>query len=112
MIAELAHVMEHLLNFPASCPGAGSLVRDRYVCDVHCPAIHLHVGVKEEEGPEETLVFRQTGWGWWDGGMRRRQWTNAEVEGRVRGLGGEGVQPGDGGLWDIAGTVRPEGVLD
>ena len=24
--------------------------------------------------------------------------------GRVRGLGGEGVQPGDGGLWAIAGT--------
>ena len=24
--------------------------------------------------------------------------------GRVRGLGGEGAQPGDGGLWAIAGT--------
>ena len=25
--------------------------------------------------------------------------------GRVRGLGGEGVQPGGGGLWAIAGTA-------
>ena len=26
------------------------------------------------------------------------------IDGRVRGLGGEGVQPGDGGPWAIAGT--------
>jgi len=25
--------------------------------------------------------------------------------------GRQGVQPGDGGPWAIAGTVRPEGVL-
>ena len=36
---------------------------------------------------------------------------HAEVKGRVRALGGEGVRSGDGGLWAIAGTVRPEGVL-
>ena len=32
---------------------------------------------------------------------------HAEVKGRVRALGGEGVRSGDGGLWAIAGTVRP-----
>ena len=29
--------------------------------------------------------------------------------GRVRGLGGEGVQHGDGGLWAVAGTTQPGG---
>ena len=66
--------------------GRKSIPVGRHLAHNDSPPIHIACSIREDEQVEKWEVGRKGGWGWGEGGGKRRGWAGGGWEGR--GVGG------------------------